>query len=417
VSAPTVASAFDPGDTGFIRNPHPVFHQMRRDAPVCRLPGSNEWAVTSYEHVCALLSDPRAAFTLEASTQPARPSRDAGHGQHPFFRAREESLRLLGRAFVNGTSENHTHFRRLLRAPFAQTGVASRRARIQGIADEWIGRALARGRIDVVADLARPVALTAAAELVGIPESQHQHFAAAALEFANGLGGASPLARERGLLARIELVSRVREIIPAPGRGPEGEATLLDLLARARERGEITDEDVVANGVVLFFASYMNAHHSVGNAALSLVRNPDQWELLRSRPDTTATAVEELIRYETSGPVIQRRACDDIEIAGAMIPRGNVLLLMVGAANRDPAVFPDPDRLDVTRSPSPHLGFGHGVHSCLGAALARLDVDVAVRTLVNRVRAPQLEHDDLEWEPSFTVRGLKALPLVFEATG
>jgi cytochrome P450 len=418
VSAPPIVAGFDPADPHFIANPHPVLHEMREEAPVCHLRDHDKWAVTSYEHVRALLRDPRvgvapAPDSREGSEQPAP---RVVPGQHPLHRAREESQRLLAGWFIRSAPDDHVRFRQLIRAPFARTSVAGRRARAQEIANEQVRRAVARGKIDVVAELAGPIALTTASDLTGIPEPQRPHFAAAARELVPYLDLVpTALSRERGRFAMIDLASRLREILPPAGRAPESETTLLSLLARARDSGELTDDDVVANGAFLFFSSYMSTHHFVGNAVLSLVRNPDQWEQLRSRPDMIATAVEELLRYETSAPVLRRVAWDDIEIAGTTIPRGSAIWLLIGAANRDPAAFDDPDRLDVTRSPNPHLGFGHGGHACMGAALARMEAEVAVGTLVNRVAAPRLERDDLEWE-NFTVRGLKALPLVFEAT-
>jgi pimeloyl-[acyl-carrier protein] synthase len=417
VSAPEAAAALDLADPRFIADPHPVFHEMRSEAPVCRLPDRDAWAVTSYEHVRALMRDPRVAPMLEPGERPQSPPLPEAGGEHPFFRAREESRRLFARAFHARAPADHKRLRRLLRPPFAPARVAARRARIEGIVDELTANAAARGRMDVVGELARPLALTTAGELIGIPEPQRRHFAAGVRELVPHLDvNRTAVARERGLLAMIELASRMRTIVPAPGSSPEGEATLLGLLARAYARGEVTEEDVIANGVFLFFASYMTTQHLVGNAVLSLVRNPDQWERLRSRPDMTTTAVDELLRYETSVPATQRHAREDIEIAGATIPRGGLIVLFIGAAHRDPAVFADPDRLDLTRSPNPHFGFGHGVHYCLGAALGRLVAEVAVRTMVERIGIPRLDSDHLEWEPTFIVRGLKALPLAFEAT-
>jgi cytochrome P450 len=144
---------------------------------------------------------------------------------------------------------------------------------------------------------------------------------------------------------------------------------------------------------------------------LALLRNRDQWELLRERPDATETAVEELLRYDTPGPVLQRPVNEELSIEGARLARGERVLLVLAAANRDPAAFAEPDRLDIERSPNPHLGFGHDAHYCLGAALARLETEVAIRVLVRRVPHARLAVREPEWEDSFAARGLKSLPL------
>jgi cytochrome P450 len=415
VSAAPVTAGFQPTDPGFISNPHPVFHEMRTEAPVSQLPGRKIWAVTSYEHVRALMRDPRVVTVLEPRAPSPQPVPPVSRDQHPFYRAREESQRMWGRFFPGRPADDHTNFRRLIRPSLARKRVAARRAYTQAITDERIDRAVVRGGIDVVQDLARPLALTTAAELMGIPEAQVSDFATTARELVPPLDVLpTALSRERGLFAMTELAARLRPIVPAADDVPEGEATVLDLLAGARRDGELTDEDVVANGLFVFVLSHLSTQHFVGTAVLSLVRNPDQWDLLRRRPDTIATAIDELLRYEPSAPVMQRIARDDIEIAGTTIPQGSGILLLIAAANRDPAVFADPDGLDVTRSPNPHLGFGHGAHGCMGAALARLEAEVAVGTLVRRIANPRLERDDLEWEPTFAVRGLKSLPLTFE---
>ena len=416
MSAAPAAAGLDLADPRFVADPHPVFHEMRSEAPVCRLPDRDVWAVTSYEHVRALMHDPRVTPMPAPGTPTHRSPSGAGASRHSFFRIREESDRLFARWFQARTPAEHKRLRRLFRAPFAPPRVAARRARVEAIVEQQIGRAVAHGRIDVVAELARPLTLTIAAELIGIPEPQRRHFAVGAAEIAHRLDALpTPLGRERGIIAMIELASRLRGIVPTPGSGPEGEATLLDLLARAHERGEVTEEDIVGNGVFLFFASYMTTRHFLGNAVLSLVQNPDQWERLRSRPDMVATAVDELLRYATSVQATPRTAHEDIEMAGVTIPRGSAIVLVIAAAHRDPAAFAEPDRLDITRSPNPHLGFGHGVHYCMGAAFARLMTQAAVGTMVDRIACPRLEADELEWEPTFGTRGLKALPLTFEA--
>jgi cytochrome P450 len=174
----------------------------------------------------------------------------------------------------------------------------------------------------------------------------------------------------------------------------------------------MSEDELVSHGALLLFAGHINSQHLVGNGVLALLRNPDQWELLRSRPELIESAVEELLRYDSPAWMTPRLALTDFAIAGETIRRGEHIALLLGAAHRDPSIFVDPDKLDITRSPNPHLGFGHGAHYCLGAALGRLEARIMIGTLVQRVPRPRLDDAPLEWEDTMAIRGLKSLPIL-----
>jgi cytochrome P450 len=172
----------------------------------------------------------------------------------------------------------------------------------------------------------------------------------------------------------------------------------------------LTDDQLIGHAGLLLMAGHVTTQHLVGNAMLALLRHPDQWNRLCEQPELIVTAVEELLRYDTPAAGALRVARDDITIEGAVIRRGDPLVLLFGAANRDPAVFSEPDRLDITRSPNPHLGFGHDSHYCIGAALARLEAEVMIGTLARRAPRLRLASGTLEWEDTLMVRGLRSLP-------
>jgi cytochrome P450 len=290
--------------------------------------------------------------------------------------------------------------------------VAARRGRIQELTDERVDAALARGRLDVVRDLGRPIALTIAAELLGLPAEMHVPCGDRArdLIYRVDVFTVTPARWERGLMAMIGLAPLLRELLLHGRAHPPAEEGLLWALERARIRGEMTEDQVVGHGALLLMAGHITTQHLVGNGVLALLRNPEQWTKLCERPELIKSAVEELLRYDPPSAATTRVAREDITIAGETLRRGEPLALLFGAANRDPAIFHEPDVLDITRSPNPHLAFGYDAHHCIGAALARLEAEIMIGTLARRAPQLRLESGNLQWEDTLMVRGLRSLP-------
>jgi cytochrome P450 len=405
------APAFEPRDRAFVADPYPTLHKLRRHSPVTRLEDRGAWAVTGYAQVRSLLRDPRSGFA-SATDEPVR-SRDTG-GEQSILSARDYTLTLFSLWMQGRPSGDHARLRRLARGIFSPSAVAAWQERIQGLVDERVEQALAHGGMDVIEDLGRPLALTIAAEFVGIPAEVQPALGGFARELAHRLDvWPTPAGRERGVLAVAALAPHLRELVREWRSAPSAEDNLLSSLARASAEGALSEEEAVSHAAIFFFAGHVTTQHVIGNGVLALLQHPDQWELLRARPEAIGTAVEEFLRYDTPGPVAQRVATEDIEIDGQTIARGDLILLLLAGANRDPAVFSEPDSLDVTRSPNLHLSFGHGPYHCLGAAFARLEAKLAIGTLVRRLPPPRLATAALEWEDTFVVRGLRSLPIVF----
>jgi cytochrome P450 len=399
---------FDPADPGVRADPYVVYRELREHAPVTRILNRLSWAVTRYDDVRALLRDPRVG-TVSPLKQ-----REIPRSPNTFLRAREDAKRLFA-SFMHGrAADDHARLRRLVMPAFAPSAVAARGTRIEQLTDNRIDEALARGRMDIVGDLGRPVALTIASELLGLPQEMQAACGAAAGDLMYKLDTftLTPVRQERGLLAMIALASHLRDLLSRWRVHPPAQDGLLWALERARSRGELSEQEVVGHGAMLLFTGHITTQHVVGNGVLALLRNPDQWELLRARPELIETAVEEILRYDPPAAVLPRTALADVAIAGETIPQGDHIGLLLGAAYRDPAIFVDPDRLDITRSPNPHFGFGYDAHYCVGAALARLEARIMIGTLVRRLPAPRLEGEQFEWEDTVTVRGLRALPVV-----
>jgi pimeloyl-[acyl-carrier protein] synthase len=394
---------------GALSSPPPEsYRPLREETPVKWIPQYECWVVTGYQQIRYLLSDPRVALSRqeEVSTRrrPAQPD---------LFAAREEAKNLFLTFMHRREAADHGRLRSLARPAFSPRRVAALRDRIQQLADERIDEGLARGRIDAVNELARPVALTIAAELLGIPESMHGDVGASS-DFKYYMDVVTPpdAMAERSFLAMMALAPRLRELVARWRSEPPARDNLLWALELARSRGEMSEEEVIGHGTVFLFAGHFTTQHLIGNAVLALLRHPDQWHLLRERPELIETAVDEFQRFDTPAAMVARTALADIELGEFTITARSRILLVLAAAHRDPAVFDEPDRLDISRSPNPHLGFGHGAHYCLGAALGKLETTIVIGTLARRVRDLRLESEELEWENLLSLRGLKALPVL-----
>lgn len=401
------AAAFLPGDAAFRSDPYPAYEALRRHSPAHFRTDRGDWVVSRYDDVASLLRDERTGLPAHAPANgPAEP---AGGG---FLQTREESRRLFGLCLHCRAPTEHARLRRLVMGAFSPRRVALRQERIQAAADRLLDPAVARGRIDVIGDLARPLALGTVADLLGIPEEMRAFFGRWGGELVHHLEvDPSAAGRERGLLAMMGLAPRLRDLASRP-RAASAEDDLLSDMMSASANGFLSEDELVAHGVFLFFAGHITTQHLIGNGVLALLRHPEQMARLRAQPATIDGAVEEMLRYDTPAPALRRVALTDIAVGGRTIPRGEGMVLLLAAAHRDPAAFDQPDRFDITRTPNPHLGFGHDAHYCVGAALAKLEARIAIATLLRRCPTLALESEALAWEDTFVVRGLKSLPLV-----
>lgn len=393
-----MTARFDPADPAFRADPYPVYDELRRTAPVLHVPEQGCWIVTGHAAMRALLRDSRVG-----AQRPQRPVPSDAR-LPPFLRARDEALALFRQFLPFRAQADHRRLRRLVAPSFTEAAVAARRADVQRRADALLDRAEESGRFDVIGDLARPVALATAADVLGFPQDVREEAGQRARDLA-GEHETAPL-RERAVLAMIALAATVREVLAA---GPP-ERSVLGRLDAARRAGELTEEEVVAHGALLLFAGYLTSQHLMGNGLLALMEHPEQWALLRARPELLPPAVEELVRYDGPVAAARRTTLDDVVHEQTTIPRGATVLLLLGAANRDPAAFAAPGRLDVTRSPNPHFGFGGDAHYCVGAALGRLEAEIVVGAVLRRFVGLR-PAGDAKREELFVIRGLESLPV------
>nr|BAJ52696.1 putative cytochrome P450 [Streptomyces sp. TA-0256] len=377
--------------------PAPEFAELRgrdRMGRVTLPTGDTAWIATRYEDNRQLLSDPR--FSRAAAARAGAP------------RVRRAALET--RSLTTMDPPEHTRLRRIAVRAFTTQSVDRLRPRIRQVTGGLLDTLAAAGPgADLVAEVARPLPVTVMCELLGVPAGDQARFGAWSRVYLSAVGHSaeeieSAAASLKGYLARLIGDKRRR-----PGDD------LLSRLAHAPEEERLDEEELVTFGVTLLVAGVETVVHEISGGVLALLRAPEQWERLRARPALLDGAVEELIRFTpaaVSGGTL-RVALEDVELGGVLVRAGEAVLPAVIAADRDPGVFPDPDRLDVTRRPNPHIGFGHGPHRCLGAQLARAELGIALGSLIARFPGLRLAVPvtELEWVLQGMQRGPKALPV------
>ncbi|WP_030724108.1 cytochrome P450 family protein [Streptomyces sp. NRRL F-2580] len=395
-------------DPAFLADPFPLYRQLREDGPVRRVViagGLEAWLVTRYEDGLAALSEPRLSSDV----------RDASDTRLLRQLPETERESMLSN-MLRSDPPDHTRLRRLVSKAFTARRVAAMRPRIQAIADGLLDAVVPHGRADLIADFALPLPVTVISELLGVPvDDRHdfQHWTDRMI-----MRGAEPPDPAVVNEAWQHMRAYVSELIRAKRAAP-GEDLLSGLITARDEERQLSEDELIAMVFLLLAAGYITTVNLIGGGIAMLLAHPDQLDLLLSDPELLPGAVEEFLRYD--GPVspgIARFAREDVKIAGAPIPRGATVLIASAIADRDPARFPDPDHLDITRQDNPHLAFGHGIHYCLGAPLARLEGQIAIGTALRRLPglALAVSRDEIRWRPG-GLRGPQSLPVTFTSGG
>jgi pimeloyl-[acyl-carrier protein] synthase len=389
---------FNPMDPEFVADPYPTYQRLRAEEPVHHSP-LGFWVLTRYEDVVASLRDQRLIKEPIASFVAAR------FGM---------TVPAMGLSMLDRDPPDHTRLRSLVSKAFTPRVVEGLRPRIQEIVDGLLARGEAKGSIDLIEEFAYPIPVNVICEMLGVPVEDHEQFKGWSLDIARGLdlimmGPDSELGK-RSVAARHGLAEYFRGLIAQRRAAPRSD--MLSGLIAAEEAGDkLSENELLATCILILIAGHETTVNLIGNGTLALLRHPDQLRRLRENPTLIGTAVEELLRFD--GPV-QRTAripSEDIVIGGHKIPAGDMVMPFIGAADRDPAHFAEPDRLDLGRTENRHVAFGLGIHFCLGAPLARVEGQIALNTLVQRFPKLALATDTPEFRQSLTLRGLKSLPV------
>jgi cytochrome P450 len=398
-----------------LADPYPYYAELRRRGPVHRvkLDGLEVWLVVRYGEAFAALADRR----LSKDPRPAREAlRQAG------VVVEQERSVGFGPNMLMSDPPDHTRLRKLVLTAFTPRRVERLRPRIQEIADCLLDAVAPRGRADLIDDLAFPLPVTVICELLGVPVGDRHDFRAWTSAMLMSLG--TPEARSvraEGIRALrgyfTELVAERRPRVRGDLPSEEQPDLVAALIAANDHGGRLDEEELIGMLILLLVAGHETTVNLIGNGMLALLRHPDQLALLRGCPGLLGPAVEEVLRYDGPAQRAPRRgATAGGGIGDVTIPAGSVVVVVIGSADRDADRFEDPETFDIRRAENPHIAFGHGIHFCLGAPLARVEGEIAIGTLL--ARFPDLtldaEADRLPWHGGF-LRGLTSLPVRFTA--
>ncbi len=401
---------FNPLDPRLRTDPYSIYQELRLEAPVYWQPLMQTWVLTTYQDNLEVLRD-HAAFSSERTR-----AKNALVQQLESYRLSSGPLGTTP-TMLSLDPPAHTRMRSLANKAFTPRVVERSRPHIQEIAEGLLDALPEPGSLDVVADLAVPLPMIVIAEVLGVPVSDRERFKAWSTDIAAGLGG--PFQPQQVMdLARDSsnaVADYFRDLIAK--RRSEPRDDLLSGLIAAEEQGDLLSEDeLIATCILLLIAGNETTTHLIGNGMLALLRNPEQRRRLQADPSLIETAVDEMLRYEGSVQMTSRIVDHDQEFRGQRFEEGQVVLVLLGAANRDPAQFPEPDAFDVSRRPNRHLAFGQGIHYCLGAPLAVAEAQVAFQTLLRRLPEPEAAFDEPDWSQNFVLRALKSLPVTSNPT-
>jgi hypothetical protein len=313
---------------------------------------------------------------------------------------------------------DHTRLRGLASVAFTPRRVDGLRTHIQEIADGLVDCVVQSGRADLIADFAAPMPAIVTAELLGVPVADHEQLKTWSADFAEMLGNFqhNPDRIPRVLRSVEEMTAYFRAAIHDQHDHPR-DGLIQALMSAEIEGSRLTEEEVIANVIVTMVGGQETTTNLIGNGVLSLLRHPDQLRKLREDSSLIPSAVEELLRYESPSQHTARLAREDVEMGGKLIRQRQAVIAVMGAANRDPERFPDPDRLDITRKDNRHVAFGWAAHFCFGAPLARIEGQIAFETILRRLPHLALEPLPLVWRNNLGLRGLAALPVIFGNPG
>lgn len=391
-------------------NPYPLYARLRAEMPVCRIEPQGWWAISRHADVAAVLKN-NELFSSDTGLERTRPA----HVDEDSWR-RLSALR--SRSIVGTDPPDHTRLRRLVTTAFTPKAIARLEARVRQIAVQCLDRILAEDSFDVVADLAIPLPVIVIAEMLGVDPARRHDFK----RWSDDLLEVTQLTRgtsvERGRLAemvqsREELMHHFEELLDGRRASPRDD--LLSDLVRA-EGGEarIDADEVIQLAVTLLVAGNETTTHLIGTGTHLLLDHPEALAALRADPALIPGFIEEVLRHE--GPVqsLVRRTTADVTLSGVTIPAGQIVMPLLGSANRDPAVFEDPDRFDLRRDARGHVAFGFGIHFCVGAPLSRIEGRIAFEEMVRRLPAFSRVDSRPDWSPLSMLHGLRSLRVRFD---
>jgi pimeloyl-[acyl-carrier protein] synthase len=390
----------------FYADPYPYYDAVRNVAPVIWSESEQGWVVTGYEQVAAILHDPErfSSAGRMAALLDRLPVEDRDHFQ-PIYDH-------FSGGIIRSDPPDHTRLRQLINATFTPRVIKTNQANIETTMRRLFDQFEADQNVDLVSQFAFPLPATVICRMLGVPTDDLEQVRDWTIRINSVVAGALPLreAAEEMQKALVELQDYYRAMIAQRHQSPQED--LMSLLVAAEDEGErLTEAELLSTAENLLAAGHETTTNLISNTVLTLLRHPQQWQRLATHPDGIPQAVEEVLRYESPLQRQTRIVKQDMTFEGQSLRQGQIVYLMIGAANRDPAAFVDPNCFDIERTNNRHLAFGVGVHFCIGAPLARLEGKMALEALLREFPKMQLAGDHLRWSPTAAIRGPVSLPV------
>lgn len=401
------ALKFNPYDPKFRANPYPLYHQLRSVEPIHQS-FAGMWVITRYADAKAVLRDPRFCVN--------KMPKNVKHKSHSLEQGDFNTLaQAIDKWLIYLDPPEHTRLRGLISKAFSSTSVNILRPQIQKITDELIGKVRHKGFMDIISDFACPLPCNVIAAILGIPVEDWFKAYHWSDELSNIL---DPLSSVQGYeqmnKVALEFTDYFKSLIAQRQKSPQQDL-LSALIAVKEQENKLSEEEIISVCMLLFLTGEETTVNLIGNGMLALLSHPEQMQQIKTQPMLIQSAVEEILRYDSPIQITTRVATEDVVLDGVTVRCGEKVLVVLGAANRDPAQFPAPDRFDITRANNNHLAFADGIHYCLGAVLTRIEGEIAINALVQQLPDLQLSQDRVEWRKKVAFRSLKALPVIFKS--
>ncbi len=411
----SVLGKFDASIPGFLENPYYFYQQLREAQPIYWEQHPTErWILTRYEDVASALHNPALI----------KPGPDGLLNRLPAdIRKKVIPLELnLSLDMLNQNPPDHTRLRSLVSQAFTPKRIEELRPYIETVAGELINNFIHAEEFDVIHDFSSQLPAFVILKMLGVPKEDRAQIGQWSHDISDLFGaarfGTDPITTSlQATQSSVEFQKYMRALIHHHVRHDQDEDSLLTSLLYAKTEGNmLTEAEIISNCMLLIGAGQETTTHAIGNGLLALLKHPDQLQLLRGNPNLIKNAVEELLRYDTPAQMLVRIASDDTFINSQKITAGQFVFMSVGAANRDPEQFTRPDELDITRAKNQHSSFGFGIHFCLGAPLARTEMEVGLQSLIHgRLTDLQQVHEKPDWSSDVDLRGLKSFSVRFKA--
>ncbi|NNN36659.1 cytochrome P450 [Streptomyces sp. S3(2020)] len=395
-------AAFDPWDPAFLADPYPSYADLRAKGRVHFYEPTRQWLVPHHADVSALLRERRLGRTYQHRFSHEDFGRTAPPAAHEPFHT------LNDHGMLDLEPPDHTRIRRLVSKAFTPRTVEQLKPYVARLAGELVDELVEKGGGDLLTDVAEPLPVAVIAEMLGIPEADRAPLRPWSADIC-GMYELKPAedVAARAVRASVEFSEYLRELIAERRENP-GDDLISGLIAAHDEGDRLTEQEMISTCVLLLNAGHEATVNATVNGWYALFRNPDQLAALRADHALVPSAIEELMRHDTPLQLFERWVLDDIEIDGTTIPRGAEVAMLFGSANHDPAVFQAPEKLDLTRKDNPHISFSAGIHYCIGAPLARIELAASMTALLEKAPALALAAEP-ERKPNFVIRGLEGL--------